>query len=116
MSQKKLTSALLLEILLKKEADFSLTFITKLGGFMAITFCGETITGSSIPDWLALVAAVGNGRFGLVYKNDSLEYRVIASHEHEACVESVKRSVELENKNLQSRIIHSNDAHKLFEI
>ena len=93
-----------------------LTFITKLGGFMAITFCGETITGSSIPDWLALVAAVGNGRFGLVYKNDSLEYRVIASHEHEACVESVKRSVELENRNLQSRIIHSNDAHKLFEI
>lgn len=83
---------------------------------MTITFCGKAITGSSISDWLASVAAVGGGRFGLVYKNNDLEYRVIASHELEACVESVKRDIENENRNLQSRIIHSNDVHKLFEI
>ena len=38
------------------------------------------------------------------------------SHKLEACVESVKRSIERKNINLQSRIIHSDDAYKLFEV
>jgi len=83
---------------------------------MTITYGGKTVKGVSISDWLASVAAVDCGEFGLVYKNDSLEYRVIASHKLEACVESVKRSIERKNINLQSRIIHSDDAYKLFEV
>ncbi len=83
---------------------------------MAIIYGGKTVRGVSISDWLASVAANGNSEFGLVYKNDALEYRVITSHKLEACVESVKESIEFENANLQTRIIHSDDVYKLFEV